>query len=241
MKTLMSRGLAAALLATSAFVAAPALAEEEAVAVEGNIAFVSDYRFRGVSFTDKNFAVQGGFDASSGGFYAGTWASSLSGASGAGSELDLYAGYGFSAGDLEFDVGALAYLFPGSNAADALEVYGSVTAPVGPGSVTAGIAYLPPQGNLEDYSGIETVSDDGYYVYLAGEADFDTSVTFSASIGYESGAFAEAAGEEEKLDYSVGASWPLESGVDIGITFIGTDVDSESTEETVVLSISKAL
>ena len=48
--------------------AAPAFAQEEAppkpITVSGNVALVSDYRFRGVSQSDKGMAIQGGITVS---------------------------------------------------------------------------------------------------------------------------------------------------------------------------------
>ena len=70
MKQKFMIGTAAALMAMTS---ASALAEASA-----NIAFATDYRFRGISQTDKDFAIQGGFDyAWDSGFYIGTWASNV--------------------------------------------------------------------------------------------------------------------------------------------------------------------
>lgn len=87
--------------------------------LSGNLSLNSDYRFRGISQSWKLPAVQGGFDyAHRSGFYAGTWASNVSGNSynnGAGLELDLYTGFKFPlAHDLTLDLGALAYVYPGA-------------------------------------------------------------------------------------------------------------------------------
>lgn len=95
------------------------LAQTAEHSLTGNVGLFSDYRFRGISQTWRQPAVQGGFDyAHSSGFYAGTWASNVSGNSynnGAGLELDLYGGYKFTlAQDLTLDLGALAYLYPGA-------------------------------------------------------------------------------------------------------------------------------
>ncbi len=49
-----------------AFAATPALAQEESesdLTVSGNVAIVTDYRFRGVSLSDGKAAVQGGIEA----------------------------------------------------------------------------------------------------------------------------------------------------------------------------------
>lgn len=58
--------------------AAPAFAQDEApasaVTVSGSAAITSDYRFRGISQSDENIAVQSGITiAHDSGFYIGTW------------------------------------------------------------------------------------------------------------------------------------------------------------------------
>ena len=87
--------------------------------LSGNLGLTSDYRFRGISQTWRQPAVQGGFDyVHSSGLYAGTWASNVSGNSynnGAGLEVDLYGGYKLALSQaLTLDLGALAYVYPGA-------------------------------------------------------------------------------------------------------------------------------
>ena len=84
----------------------------------GNVGLVSDYAFRGVSQTDENPAIQGGFDyAHASGFYLGTWASNVTEKflNGANLEMDFYGGYAGSAGDLGFNTGLLQYYCPGQH------------------------------------------------------------------------------------------------------------------------------
>jgi len=102
---------------TTAPAVAPVATPEHSLS--GNFSLNSDYRFRGISQSWKLPAVQGGLDyAHSSGFYAGTWASNVSGNSynnGAGLELDLYAGFKLAlTQDLTLDLGALAYIYPGA-------------------------------------------------------------------------------------------------------------------------------
>ncbi|MDQ7969439.1 MAG: TorF family putative porin [Oxalicibacterium faecigallinarum] len=80
----------------------------------GNFTLASDYRFRGVSQTDKSPAVQGGFDYEhSSGFYVGNWNSNIDFAKSI--EMDLYAGYKFAiTEDFGMDVGVLYYYYPGT-------------------------------------------------------------------------------------------------------------------------------
>ena len=147
MKNLLRASLLAPLLAGSALVATPAFAQDESeITVSANVAMGTAYRFRGVSYSGGDFAIQGGFDiAHSSGFYVGTWASSLDPvSSGYGNtELDIYGGYSGAISDtISFDVGILYYLYPSASGdTDYWEPYASVTAALGPAEVTAGIAY----------------------------------------------------------------------------------------------------
>tara|TARA_B100002019_G_scaffold196752_1_gene170404 strand:+ start:222 stop:836 length:615 start_codon:yes stop_codon:yes gene_type:complete len=78
-------------------------------AVSANVSFTSDYIWRGMTQTDAP-AIQGGFDfEAESGFYAGIWGSNVNFNEGAGSELDLYLGYGFEAGSIGVDVGYISY------------------------------------------------------------------------------------------------------------------------------------
>ena len=72
------------------------LAMPSFAAVSANVSFASDYVWRGMTQSDGP-AIQGGFDfEAESGFYAGIWGSNVNFNDGAGSELDYYAGYGFS-------------------------------------------------------------------------------------------------------------------------------------------------
>lgn len=89
----------------------------EAATVSGNVALVSDYRYRGISQTRLQPALQAGADwAAPGGWYAGAWASSITwtrDAGGSGSvEADLYGGRRGELGGVSYDLGLLGYLYP---------------------------------------------------------------------------------------------------------------------------------
>jgi uncharacterized protein (TIGR02001 family) len=108
-------------LAVAAALAVPVLAAAQAPAaspIAGNISLVSDYRFRGITQTFEEPALQGGFDyAHASGFYAGNWNSSIADSFFGGSplEMDFYAGYKPTFGDITLDLGILYYYYPGSN------------------------------------------------------------------------------------------------------------------------------
>ena len=135
LRTLSASALATAVLAVSCLSStasaqtAPAAAPEAATPgpFTANVTLVNDYRYRGISQSNFQPAIQGGFDyAHSSGFYVGNWNSSISWISDAAStagnsasapiEMDFYAGFkhewskGFAA-----DVGVLQYYYPTSN------------------------------------------------------------------------------------------------------------------------------
>jgi uncharacterized protein (TIGR02001 family) len=112
---------AASLLAAGILVfAGPACAADEAgPSATANINLASQYRFRGIDQTWGRPAVQGGADLSlPSGFYAGTWASNVSGNSypGGSLEVDYYAGYNVKINDdFSYTVGGYGYWYPGAN------------------------------------------------------------------------------------------------------------------------------
>ncbi len=125
----MRKTILAASFASAAF-AFPGLAAAQAAAAPasphtftGNVNLVSDYRFRGISQTYKEPAIQGGFDYShASGIYLGTWASNVTGSlfngpsyTNGNMEWDFYGGYKWEAAkDLTLDVGGLYYWYPGA-------------------------------------------------------------------------------------------------------------------------------
>jgi uncharacterized protein (TIGR02001 family) len=140
-KTVIAGALAAAFAPGLALAQAPAPAPASPHTLTGNVGLYSQYIFRGLTQTDRDPALQGGFDYShSSGLYLGTWGSNISwlrdfgSYSGGGSlELDFYGGFKGNIGksDFTYDVGALYYWYPGDVApgfvkADTLELYGAL-------------------------------------------------------------------------------------------------------------------
>jgi uncharacterized protein (TIGR02001 family) len=101
-----------------------------------NVGVVSDYRFRGISQSRLDPALQGGIDYTHApsGFYAGTWLSSIKWIKDAGGsgdvEVDLYGGKrGEIVKDVSYDVGGLYYVYPSnglSTNANTFELYGQL-------------------------------------------------------------------------------------------------------------------
>jgi uncharacterized protein (TIGR02001 family) len=94
-------------------------------ALSANVALASEYVFRGFSQTSEGPAIQGGFDATCGIFYAGVWASNLDWGPAfrpgpddfvtwASIEIDSYAGLKGKVGRFSWDLGVIYYAYPNS-------------------------------------------------------------------------------------------------------------------------------
>lgn len=116
---MLKKKLLVAALASSFSLAA--LADEHTFT--GNVGFTSDYVFRGISQNFRSPAIQGGFDyVHASGFYAGTWASNVSGNqySNASMEWDWYAGYnGKATEDVAYNVSLVTVVYPGGKTSTA--------------------------------------------------------------------------------------------------------------------------
>lgn len=104
-------------------VSASSMADETPAAstITGNMAFVSNYVFRGLTQSWARPAVQAGLDyVHPSGFYLGTWGSSVSEKeyNNASMEWDFYAGYnGKINDDMGWGVGAIQVWYPGGKLA----------------------------------------------------------------------------------------------------------------------------
>lgn len=178
-----------------AVAAAPALAAP--VELSANAGVVSDYRFRGISLSDRDPALQGGLDLETeAGFFAGTWASTIADYEGAKIEVDVYAGFAGSAAGLDYSVTAYAYLYPGGENVNYVELQATAERAFGP--VTLGIEadFVPDQGNVE-----------GENVYFGASAAAEipgTGVTARLRGGYEDGFYASKWDWELGLGYTRG-------------------------------------
>ena len=215
--------LAATLLSGTAFVAAPAMAQDIDVEVSANASIVSEYRFRGVDLSGGDIAVQGGVDVGlPAGFYVGTWGSSLDEDTvGYGhTELDVYGGWSGSLTDaVSVDVGVIAYLYPnaGPGDFDYFEGYASGTFAIGPAEATLGVAYAPEQDSLG--------GDDNLYLYTdLGVGIPNTPVSISGHLGYTDG-FLTFTDNGKAWDYSVGADLALGENLSIGVAYVGAEGD----------------
>ena len=164
-----------ALVASAAALSMPAMGQ-----VTGNVGAVSNYYFRGITQTNDEVAIQGGFDfADASGFYAGAWLSNVDFGGKEDAEVDLYAGYGGTFGDsgVSWDAGAIYYLYPGGGDLDYAETYFGI----GYGLVSASVAWTA-WGEAKGNSAFDT--GDLYY-NLSMDLPFELEkFSFTAFAGY---------------------------------------------------------
>jgi uncharacterized protein (TIGR02001 family) len=222
----------------------PAFAQEEPagpVTVSGSVALVSDYRFRGVSQTDKGMAVQGGITVThESGAYVGTWASNLSGwgtFGGSNMELDLFGGYAIPLGGATLDVGLTWYMYPsGADKTDFAEPYVKLSSELGPVKGLLGVAYAPKQQALGNWSNTpqSRIGDKEDNLYVWGDisgAVPNTPVTLKAHLGWSNGNpglgpnGTSVAPTGKYLDWLVGADFAIPgTPLTAGVAYVDTDI-----------------
>ena len=237
------------LLVASAFAAisAPAAAQDAAAApadaaaapaapaspftITGGATLTSDYRFRGISQTNKRFAIQGTLGvAHESGFYIGTWGSSIDDyvAAGSDQEIDLYGGYKKAIDGFAFDGGLLYYYYPGSHGAntDFFEPYLNVSHTYGPVGVKLGLNYAWKQHGQScayDPRCDGRAREDSLYTYgeLSGAIP-NTGVTVTGHIGESWGRSYLTNGLKNYTDWSVTAAYTYKA-----LTFSAAYVDTD--------------
>lgn len=222
----------ALLLALGLPVAAEA---QSSLAVRGTASLVTDYRWRGVSMSGEDPALQAGLELEhASGVYGGAWGSTLErGASfdrlagtRAGDfgpvELDLYGGWnGPVASGFDLDLGVTYRMFPDAEGrlggppldSDFVEGRAALSYLIGPAQLRTGIAYAPDQAAIT-----------GDNIYLYGDAFVGiprTPVTITAHLGFTDGALA-ADGDGDHLDWQLGAEYVI-GPLTFGLSYVDTD------------------
>lgn len=222
----MTRLLAAALFALPGLAAVPAAAQEVPtgpIDVSGGVEIVTDYRFRGISLSGGDVAVQPAITLShDSGLYLGAWGSNIEDTPAFGEvEVDLYGGYATEvAPGTSIDLGLTYYWYPdGERAAgpsDYVEATGKLSHMLGPVEATGRVSYAPSQAAIGH--------DDS--LYLAGDLSAGiptTPLTLTASVGYTDGGLAALAPGGHYWDWSLGASASF-GRLTAGIKYVDTDI-----------------
>jgi uncharacterized protein (TIGR02001 family) len=223
--------------------------------ITGNLSLASDYRFRGISQTNKQPALSGGFDvAHSSGFYIGNWNSNIDSDffQGANIEMDFYGGYKGSISDIGYDVGAIYYYYPGSGRAGQTKVKNT--------ELYVGTSYGPVSAKfyypLSDFFNAEQIFGGGnaggsYYIDLSGAYDLGSGFGVNAHVGYQKlkGAakvieIGKSAIEDNIVDWKIGFTYGFSNGFVAAVSYIDTNrnlagVTRNVSNGTGVVSLSK--
>ena len=204
---------------------APASAQSDETAsphaLSANVAFVSDYAFRGLSQTAENPTVQGGFDYEylPAGLYAGTWGSGVD-FEDASVEMDFYAGWRRAWDGLTVDLGAIYYAYPGAESDlnyDFWEVSAAAGYDFGYAAATAAVNYSP------EFFG---ESGDAVYSALYVDIPLPYSLMFNSHIGYQAVDDNAAFALPDYTDWGAGIGYNL-AGFDLGLSYTDTDIDKD--------------
>ena len=218
--------------------ATPAIAQDtaevqSAFTINGTATVVTDYRFRGISQTDKNAAIQGSITVThESGLYATVWGSSVSGyvtaATTGNTELDLIAGYKKTFGGTTVDVGVLYYFYPKSklpgdlSSSDFIEPYLAISHTFGPVTGKATLAWAPAQKALA----LDQIGPKLSNVYLAGDLSAaipGTPISLSAHLGHNFGpSWLVPVPKKGYTDWAIGASVTWKA-LTLGVQYIDTN------------------
>lgn len=238
-KSVIAATVALALTAPT-LVMAQAAAPASPHTFTGNVGFATEYLYRGIAQTRGKPALQGGFDYShASGLYAGTWASNISWISdavpGASSslELDVYGGYkGSLGGDFGFDVGALAYVYPGSGKTnvpfgqllkqDTTEVYGALSwkwlTVKYSHSIGALFGWAKTTNGVVNGIGNDKTKGSGY-LELNGAYDLGDGWGMTGHVGHQK---VKGYSEASYTDYKIGVTKDVGFGV-VGLAYTDTN------------------
>jgi uncharacterized protein (TIGR02001 family) len=241
-----------ALPAVAQTVAAPAAAPAPDWTLTANLGLFSDYRFRGISQTDKKPALQGGFDvAHSSGLYVGNWNSNIDSAmyNGANLEMDFYGGYKATFEGFGLDVGAIYYYYPGSGANGSLKIDNAelyIGGSYGPVSLKYNYA-------VTDFFGAPD-SRGSSYIDLGFNYDLGNNFGVVAHYGYQylkGGAIVpeiDGSMPDNISDWKLGGTYTVDGWV-IGLAYVATNrnysfgtafaTNKDISSGTAVVSVSK--
>ncbi|MGZ3240925.1 MAG: TorF family putative porin [Burkholderiaceae bacterium] len=212
-----------------------------------NIGIASDYRYRGISQSRFDPALQGGVDYTNNptGLYAGTWLSTIKwikdnvtvagGTGGKGDvEWDLYGGKrGDIGGGFNYDVGGLYYYYPGNNYANyapntnanTFELYGQIG--YGPGYIKYSNSMTTLFGNVN--------SKNSGYLDIGVNPDLGNGFTLNLHAGHQqvkgSGEFGAGVSNSvySYTDWKVGVSKTFDPiGLTVALAEIGTNAKKQA-------------
>jgi uncharacterized protein (TIGR02001 family) len=246
-KTLMAGAFAAVALAS---IPAAVAGDEEGAwgPFTAGATLTSDYRFRGISQSDRGGAIQGWvqYDHASG-FFANVWASNIDftpfGDNDASVEIDLTAGYTHAFSDATSGtIKGVYYIYPDANDApddpNYFEIIAGVSHDFGKAAVSGEFAWTPDYYGGNDDA--EALTGGVSVPLMDSFAFFDGGLSASGHVGYQ-----WFSNSQDYLFYDLGATatWGI---FDVDVRWVGTDISeaecgSDICEDGVVLSLTANL
>lgn len=218
-----------------------AISSTQAAEVSGTIGFTNDYRFRGISQTTGDAAIQGSIDvAFENGVYAGMWGSNVDWGDDANIEVDYYLGFSNDISDnLSYDLSFAYFTYPGYETADgdyaevsfSLLYSGLNLAGNNLGDLAATFAYSNDYFNS---------GDDSKYIAVDYSYGVTDNISLDLHAGHSFGAAWDGYGYE---DYSIGLSGSL-AGLDLAVNYLTNTLDvaktNDSDDNALVFSVSRS-
>ena len=206
-------------------------ASADRLPISANVGLSSDYMFRGISQTDENVAIQGGFDYTHhSGFYLGVFGSNIDfNDPDTSIEIDGYGGFKYSFLDhYSIDAGAAHYAYPGANDTYAYTEY-----------------YLG--GGYRNFSLKAYYSDDffaksGEAIYLDSKGDFPLPYDFNLGLhyGYQWIENNAKFGAPDYADWRIGVNREV-IGVNVGVAYVDTNLGKDECFSGTSLCSSRAV
>ncbi|MEG3145095.1 TorF family putative porin [Sphingomonas sp. RT2P30] len=185
--------------------------QSEKIHVTTTATLISDYRFRGVSLSDRKPALQGGIDLERDGWFAGGWATTLGRQKDAGLEVDLRAGRKGQVAGLHYTIAGNVYLYPDLPDSRYVEIQTFVGKDIGRGQVTLETSFAPKQNGLP----FENI-----YIGMQGDLPIaPAGLSLVARGGYEDGFF------RRKFDWEFGARY-TKGPVTLMASIVGSSLGS---------------
>ncbi len=212
-------------------------AAAQAAEVSSTVTFTNDYRFRGISQTAGDAAVQGSLDAAfDNGIYIGAWGSNVDFDDDANLEIDWYAGYaGEISESVSYDATLYYYTYPGYDAADT--DYAEIDLNFYYGDLKVEYAWSNDYFNS---------SEQAHYLAVDYSLPVTDNVTIDLHAGRSFGDYWDDEDIGDYNDYSVAVSSSV-AGIDLSLAYLFNDVDSDmkvssgpfDNDDTLLLTVSR--
>ena len=202
----------------------------------GSAAITSDYRFRGVSHSDRRAAVQGSIQvAHASGLYAGVWGSSMDADTpvngGADAEINFYGGYNRKIDALTLGGGWHYYVYPDHDSgpyarqyANIMEGFVSAAYDFGPVTASAELDYAPKQKSLA--TSLEPGEPKQDNVYIQGSVSGaipGTPIMLSGLVGHTFGPSYLTYTEDNYTNWQVTAAYTWKM-LTLSVSYVDTNI-----------------